>query len=436
MRYEGMTRRYCRSRQTVRVGQLDSRYAGEAVLLILGQANLRHESDIAAVIDRVSEFGPASRVVASPSRESTRWPMISRPGASVLLADRSGGGVVDSIADCIERFADLRPDNPIAIWRCGRYVFVYCDHGLGDAVFFQKLTALVTNDRLPASLLAAGTDNVSSPVTTALRHALITNPRRFLRDSMVILRAAKNSTKGTEGRETSDVARRGDHREHFSAYFASGSTIGEFRSLRDRCHPGVSVVALIMHRVCESFAAMHSDLAPEVEVLVDLRRYLPGGARTQGNFNSVVRIPFSAGVTPLAFGRALNDELHSYRPLIALAGSVARAKWRAARDRRRTARDPLPPDSGTGAVQLTLTDFTRFVEGAVISYGRAEGSEMGLVTRPGSSRHVCVALAVSGDQRLQITANFDEGRVSRRLVKASVDRAVLCGDAPVPVRAS
>lgn len=437
-----LAQRVTTRRRHIRVSELDRLFAGDPMYLMLSHTEMRTDSEIEAILDRIADHGPASRVGVIPSSRNRRWDVVTSPGKAVVQQHPDCCTDTHKLTNCVTCVTSRRPESPIEVWRCGRFVCIYCDHGLGDARFLQKVAAVITNRRLSPDVLEVDVTNTENPLGRALLNALMTDPLGVLRDSMMIGRSAGASMLAWRqgkhgGSSTAELIHAGDQDDSFSAYFASGSGVAELRSVRDRWHPGVSTTTLAMHMLCSSFLDSGADLASGVEVVVDLRRYLPKGVTTQGNFNAIVRLPFDASTTPMQFSNALRSELTSHRPLLALACSLARSKFRTVLDKIRwhPVRSTRQNCAPTRNVQLTISDFTRFVEGADVGWTHRGGSEMVTMTRPASEQHVCLVMSMSGDQRLQISACYHESHISRRMVAEAVDRALVCRNAARPARA-
>src|SRR5215204_3586178 len=107
-------------------------YAGGALWVVLGP-NSVDDAELKQAIDRIAAGGPQNRVGLRPSRSTRRWRVVERPSKTLLLP--ACPVACTSIDEVLANATKVHPDVPLAVWRCGNYLCIYCDHGIGDGSF-------------------------------------------------------------------------------------------------------------------------------------------------------------------------------------------------------------------------------------------------------------------------------------------------------------
>ncbi|MBV9090025.1 MAG: hypothetical protein JO044_09005 [Mycobacteriaceae bacterium] len=421
-------RRQLSPQNTFRVGELDAACAGMQMCMALRSVEIRR--DTPEILDRVADAGPESRVGLVPQRDSRDWRIVANPGQSAMLPACTDHG--DELEDTLRCLGGKRPQSPMAVWQCGSYTCIYCDHGLGDVRLIQKLGAMLTNPDISLAWLMAGPSNTRRPLLRALVYACGSRPVRMARDLVAVgWQTMLTFRERVAARNRGDlaVAEPADVRESsYSVAFASGSLIEQFRAHRDSRHPGASVATLLMHRMYRSFKSAGVDIPDDVDIPIDCRRYLPPGVTTQGNFQALMRVPMADAATPADFAESLKNEIQSLRPLVLLARWLLVTKLQALLGGIR--RHPPGEELATrrtapGKMVLTLVDDTRWVDQAAVKWRHAENSHFVGVVAPETHKHVGITLSASGDGRLQATATFYESQIDPGTVQQALERAIV-----------
>lgn len=377
----------------LRVSELDAMYAGEPMWWVLGPVDMRTDAEIAARLNNMMQSCPTSRIGVIPGRNSRNWKTIPEPGEGVVVPACRTQPV--DINDALRCAVSKRPCAPFSVWRCGPYTCVCCDHGLGDGTVREQIAEIFMKSSGSPTVLTSAVET-RNPFRSALWNVCISAEQR-------------------------------DDSRSLTAVSVSGGSYKEIREYRDTFYPKMSITALVIHKIREAFALSGVDLSSSVEVVADLRRDLPSGVITQGNFVALLRVPLSADTTAAEFSNLLRNEVQSYRPLIMLGRSLLRSKievvWNLARGR--APRPEAAKISSAAKITLCVSDNTRLPDGVEIPWKRREGSEQAIAVLPASDEQVSMLLTLTGDEKLQVTACFYETRINRGVVEEALTGGVM-----------
>ncbi|MFO6451573.1 MULTISPECIES: hypothetical protein [unclassified Aeromicrobium] len=222
--------------------------------------------------------------------------------------------------------AHLVPDLPLQFAVKGDELAAVFDHVLFDAPLAAALPAVLVAMAGGAPVPALFDGVTDRPVSTALWHTFGRHPRRVL--DLVRDRQDGPVTSGDVPREDDRVPlvdpgglglRR--HRNCDAAQMAGVREWGAARGL------GLSSTLLLLTSAAVEQAGI--PVEPQGDLVVDLRRYLPEGVATGGNFITGVSVPvWSDGFEPRMLGERLDALLRSGRPLASVAIRLLRARRR------------------------------------------------------------------------------------------------------------
>ena len=418
---------------TYRTSELDVLFAGGAIWVVLGP-NFADDAELADTFDRIAAGGPQNRVGLLPSRSTRRWRIVEQPGKGLVLPPCPVA--CNSFEEVTSNALKVRPDVPVAAWRCGEYLCIYCDHGLGDGSYIARLVAAITNPAALASFDPAEVKVTRHPFGLAFWTGLRSQPGQLLRDAGQIGRSilTRLRTSVRANRQQPIAAVDSDLAAHLPTaedvrvvWVSSGpSYLTELRAYRDTAHPGVSTTVLAMFAICKSLRSVVDEMSSDVEILADMRRFLPKGSTIFGNFAAVVTVPLSARDTPEVFSAALTKSVTSYRPLVKLLGVVSlsslRYSLRREKFRPRWA-DRFKP-SGDRRTKVTFIDWAKFPADARPQWPDMARAELAGMTPPGSREHIAIVLTSPGNGRVQVTARFHETHIDRERVRATLEQAL------------
>lgn len=331
----------------------------------------------------------------------------------------------------------IHPDIPFAAWRCGEYLCVYGDHGLGDGrLFLRLLQALTKPDGLADSVFRKGRITrypFALALWTGLRHrpAAVSRGGWELVKSLAI-RARRRAPGASQQRsapesiETSTTVCSASD-EPSTVWFSSGSDfMTDLRKYRDEFYPGVSTTVMVMFFICASLESAGVNLSADVGILTDLRRFLPAESTTWANFVSVVDVPFSTGTSPNDFSTLMRREILSYRSLLKLAAplmvSKARHTWFGQRARPRRAE--AAQSAGEGQITLTISEFAKAEVNSAIGWADARQSRLAVMTDPASRQHLVIILHPPSADRMQVTARFFASHIDPETIRRALKNAL------------
>jgi hypothetical protein len=414
-----------------RTSELDLLYSQEGIWVVLGP-NGADEAELVNAFDRIAAKGPQNRVGLFPSRSTHKWRFVEQPGKTFVLPPCPVA--CTSLDEVVTNAVKLRPDVPVAAWRCGDYLCIYTDHGVGDGRYIARLVAALTNPEALASFESDDEKVSRHPFALALWTGLRSQPRQLAQDVANIvglvtdrLRAAVNARgqRPTQSARTSDAPKPASE-EVRCVWVSSGRDyLNSLRAYRDASHPGVSTTVLTMYSILKSVELMVDELSSEVEILTDMRRFLPAGRTTHGNFATVVLVPFERRDAPEDFSAQLTARIGSYVPLVKLLGGIAISRLRYSFPPRRRPRfGELPKPASDPRTKVTFIDWSKFPANARVSWPDPKRAELVGITPPATRQHIVMVLTSPGDDRVQVTARFYESHIHADAVRAILTRAL------------
>jgi hypothetical protein len=413
-----------------KVGQLDVSAARFHVVTIVKPA-LRNSAERApSVLNRMAARGPRYRVGLVPSATSRRWDFSDEPGSWCSQAlDISGQPNMQEILDDVvgRRFVV-----PISVSQAGEYLCVACDHGLGDSHFIWEVCAALTHGNTDTGFvepLAAPT--MTNPLFSALFHAT-KSPRLFVRAAIGLWKpgwsfflshviALVNRPRVVPSTPA------GDQDERYVAVWSKSAPgfIEEVRRYRDSNHPSASVNAILMLSICRALQECGASLHDELEVLTDLRRFLPRHNITFSNFYTVTRINIATQPSVEEFSASLRLAVGSLNQLFTLAGFIAvnRVRMLFARRTRKT-EPPLCRPAKSAQSILTISDVSKLPALAKVAWTRPDDAEIASASQPAGQSHISIFINITPNGSVQLTASFYASHIDKLLVARGLSRAL------------
>jgi hypothetical protein len=422
-------RRTTRGTRTVRVGRLDVAVAGAPVWVVIGPVRDDAGSRAGEVLDRMAALGPRFRVGLQPSPDTTRWNFTDKPSLSATpTIDISGCTTTQEILD---RVVGRPPAAPISVGQAGEHLCICIDHGIGDSHLQAEIVAALLHTEAPNGFVdPLPAPTIERPVQAAIGPYLKSAPRQVIRQAVSLATTAWSPLRGrgdAVARGDEPIAPAGREAQGDLAVFVKSEPnfADEVRAWRDATQTRASVTALIMLSIYRALRDAGIPLAEVCEVLVDLRRFLPDEAQTLSNFFTVARVHAGDGTSYENFSAQLRARAESTGTLVKLAGYVALARaFRAARRKRDQARRTVVGSlKSRSAVPLTISDISKMPAVAKLVWTRPADAETAVSLPPGSSSHLSIALRVTGNGAVQVTATFAAALLHPDTVRNALRRA-------------
>ena len=414
-----------------KVGQLDVAVARLHVVTIVKPAISNSAERAPSVLNRMAARGPRYRVGLVPSATSRRWDFSDEPGSWCTQSfDISGQHSTQEILDHV---VGHRLVVPISVSQAGEYLCVACDHGLGDSHFIWEVCAALTHGNSDTGFvepLAAPT--MTNPLVSALFDAAKSTPRLFVKDAIGLLKPAwsffRSYVVALINRPHVAPSRpTGDQDEKYVAVWSKSDPgfIEEVRRYRDSKHPNASVNAILILGICRALQECGASLHDELEVLVDLRRFLPGDNFTFANFVTVTRMNIGTQPSVEEFSASLRLTVGSLNQLFTLAGYLAvnRVRMRFARRTRKT-EPPLRRPAKSAQSILTISDVSKSPSLAKIAWARPDDAEIASAAPPTDQSHISIFINITPNGSVQLTASFYASHIDKLLVARGLSRAL------------
>lgn len=360
------------------------------------------------VVDRLrSLFALGAAARAGRSLLDDRWaydPSTVEDRAERAVRELPGACDTEAGLPRLREHAD--PSSPLTVFLGGDRIAVHVDHRIGDGFFAVMAVAALFADARPPRVFTHADDR--DPLPAALAATFGRHPSRVARivhDKIVT--AAPPYRYGV----AHVPAARGSLDLHTATMpHASHRALAAWSRLRaPRVPPTVALLAAFR-------AALVAEGVPADDtgvVLVDLRRYLPSGRATLGNFVTGHPVDLARGVDHA--GAALTRDLHAGRPLAALAS---------ARIPGRPAPRAVPSVPSTAVPIVSDMGFLRALE--TLPWAD-EGSPAAVaVSVDPAARNGITALTSVLRGRFGVSVSFDSTLFPAERVAAAAER--LCAD--------
>lgn len=411
----------------VRVGPLDTEFAGARVWVLIGPTPA-DGSSYHAVLSRIAAGGPANRVGLQPQRDRRDWRFDARLSPSVVAGDIDLDPT--DVDGTMTQLAHRTVDQPILAGNIAGHLALCIDHGIGDAHAIAEIAAALTRpgEPLPAGYLPPQQDlNVTRPLSRVAYRMLAAGPVGIARDVAHELNAGRTRRAAAETDQGGGVPAAVTTPGYSTVFIRSRpGFLPAVRELRDRRYRGTSVATLVFYALRRSLADCLEDcgprLAPTTGLLTDLRRYLRPGEATLANLSTVAQAVTPRGQTLADFGASVARATgaHSSYPA---TRTLAVCALRALRPPAHTL-DPRVADGPHGNIEVTFSDVSRLPSLRKFQY-RSDSSDRitAVALPPGARNQLTIALVTVGDE-LQLTATYFPDVVPAEPLRAALKRGL------------
>ena len=179
-----------------------------------------------------------------------------------------------------------------------------------------------------------------------------------------------------------------------------------------------------MLRIFRALQECGVSLSDELEVAVDMRRFLPRGKFTLANFFAIGRVNIGAQPSADEFGAALRLMVGSLSTLFKLAGYLAVNRveklFALIRKTERPVRDPVKVDQSI----LTISDHSNSPFVANLAWARPDDFEIASSVPPTGRSHISISVSTTPNGSVQLTATFYASHIDKLLVARGLNRAL------------
>jgi hypothetical protein len=310
---------------------LDRAMAGARILMTLGPLVVPPVETVRAAFSALVASGNPVRL-GYRNHGSGRWEAIPQ-----TISSRLAEIVREAPAEPDDRSLEswlaenLVEDLPVQIALRDGYVSISIDHSLFDAYSAVRLPVLLFDAMNGGEVSAALTESHRAPLVRALLATFGVRPRSWLAlyrniRAHRLNRAPWPPAESSRGERSVPLGAESARTRHVFGVGDADTIDAVMRWGKARRIPGAPTFLYLAMCALEA-----SEVATSGDgyILVDLRRYLPDGVRTTGNF--IASLPVRVGDPqgpPAALGDDVRDGLAAGRPLASVALRTAKQRLR------------------------------------------------------------------------------------------------------------
>jgi hypothetical protein len=311
---------------------VDRMWLGSTVITALGPLTVPSRDDAVEAFTALAAAGPQARAGLRFAPGSTRQWVYRAEGlaeyAQSCVTQLPPGSDDDLDALLTRLTHEPRPARPARIFLADRHIVAMISHALGDGRLSLSLPSAVASYPATRALPDWATAPVSArPLHDALRH---TFRDRASRSMVIAQRQAQRQAARTArvaARAEDEIGRPFEPQPVAVSEAGTAESARELRTWVRENLPGVAHFAALTSVTHQALIEHGIECAPGLHVLFDLRRYLPRGARTNGNFVGGLDLPVSAG-NPRQITDTVAESAKAGHPLAAVAAAVVRGSLR------------------------------------------------------------------------------------------------------------
>ncbi len=391
--------------ETVRVGELDRRFAGGPIVCVVGPVH-GTQSMLLPRLTAMYRSGPQNRVGVLPDPAGRRWLRVA-PDRSWIVRDADFDP--EDIGAAVRRLHARANVPPIQVAIEREHLLIRVDHGVGDMGLVFEIIAALSQPGGPTS-----TGFVDPAPRFGLRGPVLRIvSREVLRDPVGTARCFRAVIRGRHRRALPAAEPRalpGGVVDAHSVFVRSDADyLTALTAARGAEGGSASVSAMLAQAFAEEMAALEPGVA-DVHVVVSLRGRVGGDRDTAGNLTAVVTVP----VQPLpAFAARFDVLVRSAEVPVKLALSLLSRS--------------VPPRDGVASApgpSLSVSNLTRAATGARIGWACAPEARTCAVGAPLNDRGAIAVVLTQVGAQVAATAHFDAAVYDPVLVERAVARAL------------
>ncbi len=312
----------------VRVAALDMVQSHRRSAVVVGPLTLPSHDQLTTRLDAMTAAGPLARLCLEPSAAGTRWRRVCESAEPRVYAVAP----LEDSATPIDLLQTVRgiDDRAVTLATAGDWLAIDFNHGLGEIPLIHTLLDVlfgITDARDAATWRPYA--RTRSPLSAAAVATFGANPARLAK-----LLAAHRTRTATVPSPDAETPGHGPAFTPTPATRVIGLAAGqvaELRALRDRCLPGVSMVAVFTCALRSSFERAGIAVDDAVKIPFDVRRYLPGGRDTLASFSAGLDFVIDRAGGPARLHHEMTEAATTGRPVANLLVGTAKARSRSGR---------------------------------------------------------------------------------------------------------
>ena len=417
---------------TARVAWQDVPFAKAPIWVVCGPIAPLTPEVAARTLNNMASHGPETRVGLIPTAGTRRWKFDERPGDTAIDADFTFDS--EDITEMLTQLMQTSPKVPIWIATQGGDYFCMCvDHGIGDANIVIELVTAMSQAGKYADFVPPLPGAMRTPLLSCFWNAAKGDPKGMWSEALamvksIVTRKRVNNDISEEAGIQSRVIR--TQSELPTAVFVK-SRLGyanELREYRARTQQTVSVTTLVARSLYHAFRDVGINLADDILVTMDLRRFLSPNRWSLANLSSAVSVPVTPEMSAEEFTAAVFWQVTSRKPLLGLMATAFAARIKglpAEMDVARSQNQGLPAE---GPLTLSISDVSKIP--AVDKVSWKPGSDISeinvAVALPAAyPSYLSIALlSLPDDRAVHLTATFFSSRVDPELVREGLKKTL------------
>lgn len=391
------------------------------MITVLGPARLPSAEHIAAIAARlIHESGGRTPLGFIPDPNHSHWKY--DPERFSPVVEISEPCTYDTVPQKLVELARTSdPATPLRIVRAGDYLFVDLSHGLGDGRLALLLHSRLARPNTDTSTPAwASSRSLKAPALRAAIRTAATWPRQV----RTVQRVVTSRLAATEPTHHIGSTQRPWTRSPAVVTASTGpELLDALRSRQASDVPRASSSALLFAAIRRAADAHGLAPAPNVEVLVDCRRYLPADAVVLSNFASAMGMNTPDNGDPALLGPAMADAIAVGQPLAALAISTVKYHRAAARGRVPAAVAVAHSVSTRPRAHLVFSDLGQIEPLLDLDWAATPDRRFAnSLSEPAFPEAIVVTIVRRG-QYIDVTASFHDNVFAPKSVQAALDEA-------------
>ena len=423
-----------------RVAWQDVPYAKAPIWVVCGPIAPLTPEVAARTLNNMASHGPKTRIGLIPAAGTRKWRFDRRPGDTAVDPDFT----FDS-HDVTEMLAQLMNTSPeVPIWiatRGGDYLCMCVDHGIGDAHIVIELFTAMSQAYEYADFVPPLPGSMRTPLLSCFWNSAKSDAKGMYSESLDFVKSAVGRKRTVDHRPPVGAERepRAHHveGERPTAVFVK-SRVGfteELREYRARTGQLVSVTTLVARSLYHAFRDVGVDLADDILVAMDLRRFLEPGQWTLANLSSAVNVSVTPEMSAEEFTAAVFWQVASRKPLLALMATSAVARLKGLPAEKDEALSAIKDTPADGPLTLAISDVSKISAVEKVSWkpGWAPDDINLAIALPAAyPSFLSIAMLNPVDSgAVNLTATFFGSRIDPEVVRAGLERALQTPGSPL-----